>query len=167
MSVHTQTATNVFGGPYNGFSTIQTTKSYRDTEIVDIRKILKYSWNGQYATGSVTGSNGKVYSRITTPFRAVNNSGDFLGRQNYSCGGPNPINLVRPEGSDKVGSIPNMCDGTGIPPSSCNVRYVADSSDYTTFRKQRAINKQFNDISAVGDKSNGSFVARMAVQRGF
>ena len=155
--------TTIYGGPYNGFSTIQTQTGYRDTDNVDVRKILRDSWNGQYATGRLTTPSG-TYGRVTTPFRAVNNLGDYLGRNNYSCGGPNQINLVRPEGKRLVGSIPQECDGTGIPPSTCNVRWVADSSDYTTFKKQQAINRNYNDLKD-GGYQNSSYVNILAIRR--
>jgi len=151
------------GGPYNGFSTVQTNTGYRDTENVNIRDILRTSWNHSYAIGQITTSTG-TYNRRITPFRAVNNSGDFLGRVNYSCGGPNPINLVRPEGRRLVGSIPQDCDNSQIPPSTCNVKWVADSSDYTKFKKQQAINKNYNDLKD-GGYQNSSYVNIMAIRR--
>ena len=45
------------------------------------RFTLRDSWNTTSYSGS---SNPK---RIITPFRAVNNAGDLLSRENYSCGG--------------------------------------------------------------------------------
>ena len=45
------------------------------------RFLLRDAWNTTSYSGS---SNPK---RITTPFRAVNNAGDLLSRENYSCGG--------------------------------------------------------------------------------
>jgi hypothetical protein len=150
---------NLGGGPYNGYSPQQTITSAKDSEDVNIRGILRRSWNGQFATGK---SNG--YNRVTTPFRAVNNSGDFLGRVNYSCGGPNPTNLDKPGRAQSIGSVPQNCDGTGVPASSCNVKFVADSSDYTTFKKRQAMNRTYNDLGYGGD-NNGSFVALMAARR--
>lgn len=139
------------GGRFNGFSTVQTETGYRDTEIVNTRNILKDSWNGPYATCRYTGKNGKVYGRITTPFRAVTNSGDFLGRVNYVCGGSNINTLAGYSEYDHLmGSIINSCDSTQVPASNCNPRYVYDSSDYTTYKKQRAINRNFNDLKDGG-----------------
>jgi hypothetical protein len=59
----------------------------------------------------------------------------------------------------------NNCDGTGVPASSCNVKFVADSSDYTKFKKQSAMNRNYNDASNGGDQSNASYVPTMAVRR--
>jgi hypothetical protein len=102
---------------------------------------------------------------VITPFRAVNNSGDFLARQQYSCGGPNPTNADKPGWKSRIRNMFSNCDGTGIPPSSTNVKFVADSSDYSKFKKQRAVNLNYNDKSFGGDQNNASFVARMGVHR--
>lgn len=101
-------------------------------------------------------------------FRLVMNAGDPLSRVGYSCGGPNMIS-TRP-------SIPNLttkdggqsttdCDGTGIEPSTCNVKYVYDSSDFIRYKKLTAINrgyaglgKGFGNYSG-GGANNGAQVA--------
>ena len=119
-------STSVLGGPYNGHSSKQTVSSKRDSESALTRKVLRSSWNTPYATGTVEGE-----KRVTTPFRAVNNLGDFLGRKNYSCGGPKQMTFT--------------CDSTNIPASSTNVKFVSDSSDYIRFRKQQAMNLNYND----------------------
>ena len=82
---------SVLGGPYNGHSSKQTVTSKRDGESAITRKILRSSWNTPYATGTYAGE-----KRVTTPFRAVNNLGDFLSRKNYSCGGPDMIGSGNP-----------------------------------------------------------------------
>lgn len=116
----------VLGGPYNGYSAKQTVSSKRDSESAIARKVLRSSWNTPYATGTYEGE-----KRVTTPFRAVNNLGDFLGRKNYSCGGPKQMTFT--------------CDNSGVPASSTNVKFVPDSSDYIRFRKQQAMNRNYND----------------------
>lgn len=152
---------SVLGGPYNGFSAKQTITNYKDSEQTRTRRILLKSWNTPYAVGTVNG-----HKRITTPFRAVNNLGDFLSRQHYICGGPNPINRTFPGGRQgPMGSIISQCDGSGVAASSCNVKFVADSSDYVTFKKQQAINNTYNDLSNGGDQHNASFVSMMSVRR--
>jgi hypothetical protein len=107
--------------------------------------------------------NGKVPH--VGPFRGVNNLGDFLGRVNYSCGGPNPQNAAKPGYGRLIGSVPEQCDGTGITATTCNPKFVSDSSDYVRFKKLRAMNQTYNDLSYGGDKSNGSYVPLMAVRR--
>jgi len=148
------------GGGIQGKSPKQTITNYKGSDQVMSRKLLVKSWNTAYATGIV---NGKTC--VTTPFRAVNNSGDFLGRVHYSCGGPNPTNADRPGWKSRIRNMFSNCDGTGIPASSTNTKFVADSSEYSKFRKHRAINLNYNDNSFGGDQSHASFVSRMAVHR--
>jgi hypothetical protein len=83
---------------------------------------------------------------VITPFRAVNNLGDFLARPNYVCGGPNQVNASKPGWKGHIGSIISSCDGTGVEGASCNPKFVSDSSDYVRFRKLRAMNKNYNDV---------------------
>jgi hypothetical protein len=65
------TGTNL-GGGINGISPKQTSNNLRTSEDTTLRHILRSGWNTNYARGNVNG-----YNRVTTPFRAVNNSGDF------------------------------------------------------------------------------------------
>ena len=153
-------ASSLGGGPYQGYSPKQTTNNYKDSGQTMTRRILRSSWNGAYASGKVNG-----FGRITTPFRAVMNSGDFLSRQNYVCGGPNPTNASKPGMKGRIGSILSSCDTTGIPASSCNVKFVADSSDYVRFRREKTLNQNYNDSKNGGDEHNGSYVQLMAVRR--
>jgi hypothetical protein len=151
---------NLGSGPYNGYSPAQTLTNYKDGSQAATRRILRSSWNTLNATGNVNG-----YARVTTPFRAVNNSGDYLGRTNYVCGGPNQVNANKPGMKGIIGSIISGCDETDVPSSTCNVRWVADSSDYVKFKRQQAMNRNYNDSKNGGDESNGSYVALMAVRR--
>ena len=130
----------VLGGSYNGLSSKQTVTSKRDSEGVINRRVVRDSWNTPYATGTYNGN-----KRVITPFRAVNNLGDFLSRQNYVCGGPNQVNASKPGMKSKIGSMIMTCDATGVPASSCNTKFVSDSSDYVRFKKQRATNQNYND----------------------
>ena len=148
------------GGGFKGISPKQTVNNYKDSSQVMTRRVLSNSWNGAYASGTVNG-----YKRVTTPFRAVNNLGDFLARPDYICGGPNQVNASKPGMKGRIGSIISQCDGTGIPSSTCNVKFVPDSSDYITYKKQRAIGQTYNDTKFGGDESNASYVPLMAVRR--
>jgi hypothetical protein len=152
------------GGPFNGYSPQQTMTGFKDSEQVMTRRVLVKSWNGRGAVGTDGANN--AYKRVVTPFRAVNNLGDFLGRQNYVCGGSNQVNKTRAGLQGPIGSIISKCDGTKVPASVCNNRFVPDSSDYIKFKKQSAINKNYNDLGSGGDVHNGSYVAQMAVHRG-
>jgi len=152
------------GGGIRGImppSTQDVDKTYVNYE--QIRFSLKHAWNNSYSRrvrGSSTGA--------CTPFRAVTNSGDILSRLNYSCGGSCQTFQSRPGMfglKGHFGAISNACDETGLPPASCNVKYVYDSSDYTRFRKQLAVNKNYNDISNGGDDSRASQSAMRHVKR--
>ena len=147
------------GGPYNGWSPVQTMGNEKASEQVMARRVLVKSWNTNYTTGTFNGNN-----RIVTPFRAVNNLGDFLQRQNYVCGGSNQVNADKPGWKSRIGSIISQCDGTGVPSSSCNVKYVPDSSDYIKYKKLQAQNRNFNDLKN-GGYQNSSYVNLMAVRR--
>jgi hypothetical protein len=156
------TATNNLGGPFQGYSGKQSISNYKDGDSVTTRRELRKSWNTSYATGKVNG-----YNRRIGPFRAVMNSGDFLSRPNYVCGGPNPANNTHATAARQLGlgGIMNACDATKIQPSSCNVKFVADSSDYTKFRRQTACNKNYNDLK-FGGYNNSAYVPLMAVRGG-
>lgn len=128
------------GGPFLGVSLPQNSTNYRDHESVTTRNKLKNSWNKQ-----LDQINGR--HRVLTPFRAVNNAGDFLARKDYVCGGPQ-INTNKPGYGPLMGKILSHCDNSGVPGASCNPKFVYDSSDYTTFKKQNAIAKTYNNPKA-------------------
>ncbi len=152
--------TTLGGGPFNGVSPKQTISAYKDNnDDVIARRILVKSWNAQ----QLFAQNGK--EPIVGPFRAVNNLGDFLGRVNYSCGGPNPQNASRPGYGRLIRTVPEQCDSTGIAPTTCNPKFVSDSSDYVKFKRLRAVNRNYNDLTNSGDNSNGSYVPLMAIRR--
>jgi hypothetical protein len=129
------------GGGFKGVSPKQTINSNKDSEMCMTRRVLRDSWNTSYATGTVNG-----YKRVVGGFKAVSNIGDFLSRQNYVCKIPNPqSDSIR--GRNRIGSIINHCDNTGIPCSNTNTKFIPDSSEYIKYRKQRAINQNYNDIN--------------------
>ena len=150
---------NLGGGPFNGWSPIQTIGNEKASEQVMARRVLVKSWNTNYTNRTYNGN-----ARIVTPFRAVNNLGDFLQRKNYVCGGPNQVNADKPGWKSRIGSIISNCDGTGVPSSTCNVKYVPDSSDYIKYKKLQAQNRNFNDLKN-GGYQNSAYVPLMAVRR--
>ena len=81
---------------------------------------------------------------MTSEFKAVNNIGDFLNRQHYVCNIPTPTQPNGVQWRSRIGSVINNCDDTGIPCSNTNTKFVADSSDYIRYRKQRVFNQQYN-----------------------
>ena len=164
------------GGAIQGWMP-QTTQNVDKTypEFEQIRWTLKEAWNTKYR-GQLR-RNGLKQS-ITTPFRAVNNAGDLLSRDNYSCGGTCQTPQSRPGlhglkthfGSVQSSCIPSASYNSlqlinNIPAAACNVKYVYDSSDYTTYLKQRAVNKNYNDYSYGGDDYKSSQSAQRAIRR--
>lgn len=143
------------GGGLPGFipQAISDTNNYN--EYAQTRFTLRNAWNTTYP--SQLRRNG--WKRIVTPFRAVNNAGDLLCREYYSCGGGCQSFQSRPGLfglRGHFGRTQSVCDVTQVPPSTCNGRYVYDSSDYITFVKNKAVNKNYNDLSYGGDRSNAS-----------
>ena len=136
------------------------------------RFMLRDAWN----TTSYSGSSNK--KRITTPFRAINNAGDLLSRQNYSCGGTCQTPQSRPGLNglrQRFGSTSMLCQPSvlwsalqvdpSIPSSTCNVKWVYDGSDYIRFKKDQAVNKNYNDRSFGGNESNGAQSAIRHIRR--
>jgi hypothetical protein len=164
------------GGAIQGWMPQQTQnvdKTYPEFE--QIRWTLKEAWNTTYPSQL---RRNNLKQSITTPFRAVNNAGDILSRENYSCGGTCQSFQSRPglKGlSQRFGSVQGSCVPSAayntlqlinnIPAAACNVKYVYDSSDYTTYLKQRAVNKNYNDLTYGGDDSKSSQSAQRAIRR--
>ena len=163
-SIFKTVSANYYNTTYNttavpGFSNRQTLGNIRSSENAMMRRQVVKSWNTAYANGIVNGA-----PRVVTPFRAVTNSGDFLQRENYVCGGPNQVNASKPGWKGRIGSIISKCDYSGIPSSTCNVKYVADSSDYIKYKKLRANNQNYNDLKG-GGYQNSSYTNLMHVRR--
>ena len=166
------------GGAIQGWMP-QTTQNVdkRYPEYEQIRYTLKNAWNTTYPS-QLRRNNLNKNKTITTPFRAVNNAGDILSRENFSCGGSCQTFQSRPGlrglrthfGSVSVSCTPSATYNSlqqikNIPAAACNVKYVYDSSDYVTYLKQRAVNKNYNDYSNGGDDSKSSQSAIRAIRR--
>ena len=164
------------GGAIRGYMPQQTQNvDKRYPEFEHIRFTLKNAWNTSYPSQL---RRNNLTKSITTPFRAVNNAGDLLSRENYSCGGSSQTPQSRPglNGlSQRFGSVQNTCVPsaaynslqllTNVPAAACNVKYVYDSSDYVTYLKQKAVNKNYNDLTYGGDQSNSTQSALKAIRR--
>lgn len=175
FSIYAKNAKNA-GGAIQGWmpqTTQLTDKRYPEYE--QIRFTLKNAWNTNYRRQLRAND---LKQSITTPFRAVNNAGDLLSRENYSCGGTCQSFQSRPglRGlRQRFGSIQSTCVPsaaynslqliTNVPAAACNVKFVYDSSDYITYLKQRAVNKNYNDFSFGGDDYKGSQSAQRAIRR--
>jgi hypothetical protein len=164
------------GGAIQGWmpeTTILVDKRYQEYE--QIRTKLKQAWNTTYPSQL---RNNNLKKSITTPFRAVNNAGDLLSRENFSCGGgcqtyqsrPGLFGLGGRFGATSQNCQPSVAYNSlqsikNIPPATCNVKYVYDSSDYITYLKQQAINKNYNSLSYGGDDSNASQSVQKSIRR--
>jgi len=143
-------------------------KSYR--EYGQNRAQVVESWNNVYKAQIAATNKYKKQNigRVITPFRAVNNAGDILSRQYYSCNTGCQTFQSRPNMhglSQRFGSQTLHCDGTLVPAGTCNVKYVYDSSNYSTYLKQQAILKTYNNLSNGGNEYNGSQVSWRAIRR--
>jgi hypothetical protein len=164
------------GGAINGYMPQQTQNvDKRYPEFEHIRFTLKNAWNTTYLSQL---RRDNLKQPITTPFRAVNNAGDLLSRLNYSCGGtcqsfqsrPGLRGLKNHFGAVQDSCVPSATYSplqllTNIPASACNVKFVYDSSDYVTYLKQKAVNKNYNDLTYGGDQSNTSQSSIRAIRR--
>lgn len=169
------------GGGLPGFIPQQLQDSDNTNDFPQTRFILKEAWNTNYLRAKIptTIVPGKplsgVPARAVTPFRAVSNSGDVLSRQNYSCGGPSQTFQSRPGMHGlkiRFGHTSKSCytsdaypSEAAIPSATCNVRYVYDSSDYSRYLKERAINKNYNNKSNGGNEYAASQSALRAIRR--
>jgi len=160
LNVKNVPPSNLGGGKFQGFSPDQFANNARGGNDAISRKVIRNAWNNPYAVGTVNN-----VPRAIGPFRAVTNRGDFLSRVNYSCGGPNPVTLDRYKRKNNVGSVPSHCDGTNIPASTCNPKFVPDSSDYIRYKRIRSANLTYNDVKFGGDDHNASYVPLMYVRR--
>jgi hypothetical protein len=164
------------GGAINGYMPQQTQNvDKRYPEFEHIRFTLKNAWNTTYPSQL---RRDNLKQPITTPFRAVNNAGDLLSRLNYSCGGTCQTFQSRPglHGlRSHFGAVQDTCIPSAtysslqllnnIPAAACNVKFVYDSSDYVTYLKQKAVNKNYNDLSYGGDQYKSSQSAIRAIRR--
>lgn len=160
------------GGGLPGLMPNPTIDHDNSDEFARTRFMLRDAWN----TTSYSGSSNK--KRIITPFRAVNNAGDLLSRENYSCGGSCQTFQSRPGLKGlrfHFGSVSDSCQPSvlwnpsqndkSIPSSTCNVKYVYDSSDYIKFKKDQAVNKNYNDRSFGGNDYNAAQSAIRHIRR--
>ena len=149
----------------------------RYPEFEQIRFTLKNAWNTTYPSQL---KRDNLKKPIIGPFRATQNAGDLLCRENFSCGGscqtpqfrPNVYGLKQRFGATSKSCTPSVVYNTlqeinNIPSATCNIKWVYDSSDYTTYLKQKAMNKNFNDYTYGGDQANASQSAIRRSRRGF
>ena len=134
------------------------------------RKILRKAFAPSNKTIGST-----IYKSTSGPFRTAFSLGDILSRKNQSCGGCNQVNdvnsrILRPKMGGGVRNDSCNLETNGVTPLqiplySGNSKFVADSSLYTRFKDLNSINKNYNDNSFGGDKSNGSYTFIMKARR--
>jgi len=164
------------GGAIRGYmppTTQNVDKRYPEYE--HIRFTLKHAWNTNYQRQLRAH---QLRRSIVTPFRAVNNAGDLLSRENYACGGTCQTPQSRPglKGlRQRFGAIQATCTPSAaynslqlldsVPASACNGKFVYDSSDYVTYLKQKAIVQNYNDLTYGGDQSKSTQSVLKAIRR--
>jgi hypothetical protein len=133
------------------------------SELETTRFTLRNAWNGLAASKKYGGR-----APAATPFRVVNNAGDYLSRQYYTSGGSNQVTTARQSITSGwrglAGGVQPKADSTGIPSATCNTKYVYDSSDYIRFRKQMAVNRNYND-AGFGGANNAAQSAIRSIRR--
>ena len=129
---------------FNGVSQKHTMNMQIDSGNVITRKILRDVWNKDNLQASINN-----HGRTLGPFRAANNLGDYLTRPYYVCGVPHEV-VPRRQPGWRVRNAHSVCDGTGVAGASCNPRKVVDSSEFTIYRRQRAMLGTYNSISTGG-----------------
>lgn len=160
-----------------------------DNDLAMSRKILKQSNNFFFTSNrgatpiynTPPGQNNKGL----TPFRALMNAGDprnthnayVIGRKNCNESGCQE-NSIYVNAINQVSSTRRASNGSavrlgGVVPTTTNEpslwtgnnKWVYDGSDYVTFKKLQAKNRNFNDKSWGGDRHNASQVAVSRVRR--
>jgi hypothetical protein len=101
----------------------------------------------------------------TTPFRAIMSAGDVNGTKNEAGAPflPSP-NQVRSSYVQTVKLFTNGVRDNGSAFFTGNPKYVYDGSDYTRYKKLRAVNRTYDDKS-FGGSNNGSYSALKRVRR--
>ncbi len=130
---------------------------YGNDRAVD-RSILKHAFGNQYNSGLQTSP--LYYSRFGNSkcgsFRAATNAGDINGTINEGTNkkyGKEHNNL----GGNNISRLTNLNGGAltqnGNSFYAGNPKIVYDASDFTRYKKLKAINKNFNDKTIGGDNN--------------
>jgi hypothetical protein len=155
------------GGGMAGVSPMQTISSQRDSSDVMARRKLRDAVTKPYMAQSINGQ-----GRVLTPFRAVNGLGHYRDNLYFVDGTENnqigkTVGGRVYSGLNRGSTIPGgISYGTGMESSSGNRQYIASGAEYSNFKRLMAINANYNDLTFVGDASNGSQSALKAVHYG-
>ena len=99
-----------------------------------------------------------------TPFRKAMNAGDIAMTYNSNPSSRLPgSNQLNNQWVTRIHANRDGINNNGGALYSGNPKYVYDGSDYARYKKLRAINKNYNDLS-FGGANNGAFVAYKRVR---
>jgi hypothetical protein len=133
------------------------------------RFVLREAFGNQYLSNNPLYHSPAYYvnERLskTTPFRAIMSAGDVNGTKNEAGAPflPSP-NQVRSSYVQTVKLFTNGVRDNGSAFFTGNPKYVYDGSDYTRYKKLRAVNRTYDDKS-FGGSNNGSYSALKRVRR--
>jgi hypothetical protein len=133
------------------------------------RFVLREAFGNQYLSNNPLYRSPAYYvnERLskTTPFRAIMSAGDVNGTKNEAGAPflPSP-NQVRSSYVQTVKLFTNGVRDNGSAFFTGNPKYVYDGSDYTRYKKLRAVNRTYDDKS-FGGSNNGSYSALKRVRR--
>jgi hypothetical protein len=146
------------GGGFQGISPMQTINSQRDSSDVMARRKLRDAVNKPYMRQSINS-----YGRVISPFKAVMGYGHYRDNLYYIDGTePNQVGITvngqTNYGSNRGSIIPGgISYGNGMVSNSGNRQYIASGAEYSNFKRLMAVNNTYNDLTFVGDASNGSY----------
>jgi len=157
------------GGGMNGYMPQPFQPHDSSDSFSRMRFTLKDAWNTHKYPSA---------RRIITPFRWVNNAGDYLSRDSYTCGGSNQVSQSRPGLyglGQSIGDTGKSCKpnvwynvsqlDTAVPSSTCNNRFVYDGSDYAKYKRQLAMNNTYNKRKWGGDDYHAGQSVIRAIRR--
>ena len=98
----------------------------------ETREILRRGWNT-----SLVFSNDSTISAGT--FRATQNAGDVKHRHNYASKGHNQLSSL--SFSYVSGKVGTKGQEESVPVITTNVKYVYDSSNFTRYNREKAMNR--------------------------
>ena len=133
------------------------------------RFVLREAFGNQYLSNNPVFQSPAYYVNEglskTTPFRAIMSAGDVNGTKNEAGAPflPSP-NQLRSSYVQTVKLFTNGVRDNGSAFFTGNPKYVYDGSDYTRYKKLRAVNRTYDDKS-FGGSNNGSYSALKRVRR--
>ena len=140
-----------------------------------VRRVFNTRSNYQ-ADGATTTSSAML---LNGSYRSLMNAGDPLYRYQQACGGSDQVAGTIRRGANaaargvaagsvsdkecgttrKFGSLTFTTQADSNPLASGNQRYVVDSSEMTSFRKMKSINRNYNDNSFGGAGGSDMLIA--------